>query len=246
MRAAALLTGALVLAGCALQQNAPLSGEQATRAARANTDIASHHLRNGALEPALDRVERALQQDPGLIDAHLVAAELQSRLDEPAAAVRHFQSALALDAQHGPTLNNYAAFLCTNGERRRALDLWDMAAAQPLYSGRVSALGNAARCLDSAGRVAAAAAYWQRALALQPDHAPALRGMAESRLAQQQPATAWTWFSRYTAEAAETPALLWLGVRIARAAGHAGHRDRLTRRLRAQFPASEQAARLME
>lgn len=246
MRAWLTALALVLLAGCAVQQEAPLSSEQSSRAARANTDIATHHLRNDALGPALENIQRALRQDPELIDAHLVAAALQSRLDQPEVAESHFRRALALDADNGPTLNNYAAFLCSQGRVRRALDLWDVAAADPLYSGRVMALGNAARCLAGSGRNDEASAYWRRALTLQSDHPPALRGMAEWSLAQDRVDAAQRWFSRYTAVAEETPSLLWLGVRIARAAGHAERYGQLARRLREGYPASEQAARLTE
>ena len=246
MRVWLTVLGALLLGGCAIQQATPLSSEEATRAARANTDIATHHLRNDALEPALEKIERALHQDPELIDAHLVAAELQERLNESAVAETHFQRALSLDSDNGPALNNYAAFLCGRGQLRRALDLWDMAAANPLYRGRIMALSNAARCLAVSDQRRRAASYWRRALALQSDYPPALRGMAEWSLAHDRINAAQHWFSRYTAAAEESPSMLWLGVRIARAADHAERHGQLARRLRERYPASEQAARLTE
>ncbi len=246
MRVWSVVLAAVLLAGCAVRQDAPLSDDDSVRAARANTDIATHHLRNGALGLALEKIERALGQDPALIDAHLVAAEVRARLDEPAAAESHFRQALSLDRENGPALNNYAAFLCGSGRVRRALDLWDMAAANPLYPRRVMALSNAARCLSDAGEGTEAASYWRHALSLQPDHPPALRGMTEWSLAQDRVDAAQQWFSRYTAMAEETPSLLWLGVRVARAADDADRHGQLARRLRERYPASEQAARLTE
>lgn len=246
MRARVMILAAVLMAGCAVRQDAPLSDEDSARAARANTDIATHHLRNGALGPALEKIERALDQNPELIDAHLVAAEVRARLDEPAAAESHFDKALSLDGDNGPALNNYAAFLCGRGHVRRALDLWDMAAANPLYSRRVMALSNAALCLSDAGRGVEAASYWRRALSLRPEYPPALRGMTEWSLAQDRVDAAQHWFSRYTAVAEETPSLLWLGVRVARAADDADRHGQFARRLRERYPASEQAARLTE
>ncbi len=246
MRVWSMVLAAILMAGCAVRQDAPLSNEDSLQAARANTDIATYHLRNGALGLALEKIDRALDQDPELIDGHLVAAEVRARLDEPAAAESHFQTALSLDEDNGPALNNYAAFLCSRGRVRRALDLWDMAAANPLYPRRVMALSNAARCLSDAGQRGEAGAYWRRALSLQPDYPPALRGMTEWSLSQDSADAAQQWFSRYTAVAEETPSLLWLGVRVARAADDADRHGQLARRLRERYPASEQAARLTE
>ena len=91
-----------------------------------------------------------------------------------------------------------------------------------------------------------AAGYWRRALRIDGGFAPALRGMSEYQLETGQVDAAARWFSRYTAAGKESPSMLWLGVRIARAANDADRLSRLTRRLRERFPASEQAARLME
>ena len=239
----------LAVVGCTTRSSGPATPEQAALAAGANTDIASYHLRNGALEPALGKIRQALEQDPDSVDAHLVAAELWARLDDPDRAERHYRQALSVDERTGAALNNYAAFLCRQDRVPAALEHWDEAASDRLYDRRAMALSNAARCLTDrtppSGDITAER-YWRRALTLSPDYTPALGGMVEWSLAEGRVDAADEWYSRYTAAAEETASGLWLGIRVARAGDNAERQGRLITRLRDRFPASEQAARLTE
>ncbi len=236
----------LLLSGCAMQSHGPLGADERQRAAKANAEIAAHHLRNGSLPAALEKVERALSQAPDLAEAHLVAAELHDRLNQPERAEHHYQTALEIDSDSGAALNNYAGFLCRQSSTDRALDLYRLAARDPLYAGRWMALSNAGRCLADAGRWAAAERYWREVLAEHPDYAPALLGMTEAKLRDNKIDAANQWFSRYTAVSRRTPAMLWLGVRVARAADDGEREARWAQQLRAQYPASKQAAQLTE
>lgn len=239
----------LAVVGCTTQPSGPATPEQAALAASANTQIATHHLRNGALEPALGKIRQALEQDPQSIDARLVAAELWTRLDDPERAERHYRQALSVGERTGAALNNYAAFLCRQDRLPAALEHWDEAASNPLYDNRAMALSNAARCVTNHKPPSAdglAEHYWRSALTLRPDYRPALGGMAEWNLANDQVDAADEWYSRYTAMTEETASTLWLGIRIARAGDNAERQGRLIARLREQFPESEQAARLIE
>ncbi|RZU98894.1 type IV pilus biogenesis/stability protein PilW [Spiribacter vilamensis] len=239
----------LAVVGCTTRSSGPATPEQAALAAAANTDIASYHLRNGALESALAKIRQALQQNPESVDAHLVAAELWSRLDDPDRAEGHYRQALSVDERTGAALNNYAAFLCRQDRVSAALEHWDEAASDPLYNRRAMALSNAARCITDRNPPSAdvtAEQYWRRALSLVPDYPLALGGMVEWSLAEGRVDAADEWYSRYTAAAEESAWGLWLGIRVARAGDHAERQGRLIERLRERFPASEQAARLTE
>lgn len=234
------------LLGCAAPAPVALTDQQAAQAARANTDLAIHYLQQNAVPLASTKIERALAQDPALLDAHLVAAEVSVRLDESQRAEQHYRKALAIDANNGPALNNYAAYLCQQNRPARALDLWEMAAANPRYARAAMALTNAGDCLEQAGRSDQAGLYWRRALDRQPTFAPALRALTTHRLSQGQLDSANAYFSRYTAASDETPALLWLGARIAKAQNNADHYARYVQRLRQAFPLSNQALQLSE
>jgi type IV pilus assembly protein PilF len=239
----------LSLVACTTRQTGPLNREQAAVAAGANTEIASYHLRRGNLSAARSRIQRALEQDPRSVEAHLVSAELWTRLADATRAERHYRKALSFDRRPAAALNNYATFLCRQDRLDTAIDRWEEAAADRLYAHRAMALSNAAQCLNDRGnpvQAGQAADYWRKALTLQPGYPPALRGLAEWSLARGHTRAAGDWYSRYTERVEDSASGLWLGIRIARAANHAERQGRLTARLRELFPASRQAARLTE
>ena len=229
----------LFLTACAVQADRPLSAEESQRAARANTDLAIYHLQELDLARAKDRALRALQQDPQYVTAHLVTAEIQVELDNPEAAEQHFREALRLEPDNGAALNNYAGFLCRQGRVMQAVDLYELAIANPLYAQRNVARVNAGRCLADVDQPAQAARYWQAALEHDPASAPALRGMSEIFLARGDTDRARVFYSRYTAESVETPSMLWLGVRIATAEGDRAGAEELKSRLRQRYPEFE-------
>ncbi len=237
---------AILLIGCATQSAGPMTAEQATQAARANTEIAIHHLRNDNLQLSVRKVERALEQDPNLIQAHLVAASVQSRLGITETAEAHYRQALAIDREHGPTLNNYANFLCQNNRLARAIDLWEMAAGNPLYTGQAMALSNAGQCLHQAGQYDRARAYWRRSLNESADYSPALLALAKDSLRRDALNAASNYYSRYTGVATASAHGLWLGAQIARAQGDEARYAERIERLQNAFPASKQAAQLNE
>jgi|GEM_PF-941486 len=249
MRSLASVLLMLSVVACTTQQTGPATREQASLAAGANTGIAAYHLGNDALDRALAKIREALEQDDQRVNTHLVAAEIRDRLADPARAEHHYQRAIALSGGGGAALNNYAGFLCRAGQPNAAVEHWQRAAEQRRYDGRAMALSNAAQCLSrSTSAVAAPRAdrFWRRALRIQPDYPPALRGLAQWSLARDQLDAANAWYSRYTAVVQEHPAGLWLGIRIARAGDQAARQSELTARLRTRFPASEYAARLTE
>lgn len=246
MRSLALGLALAGLLGCSVPAPAPLNDQQAGQAARANTDLAIHYLRNDALQPASAKIDRALAQDPQLLDAHLVAAEVSTRLSRPDRAERHYRTALAIDGNNGAALNNYAAFLCQQGRPARALDLWEMAAANPLYARQAMVLTNAGDCLAQAERGDQARHYWRRALNHEPTFTPALAAMTAHSLSRGRLDSANAYFSRYTASAEQSPDLLWLGARIAKADQDAERYAYFVQRLRQAFPLSEQAVQLSE
>ena len=239
MRALSGLFVACLLAGCAVQADRPLTVAEAQRAAQANADIAIHYLRQGQLAEARERAARALRQDADYVPAHLVAAEIEARLDQPQAAERHYRAALDIAPRSGPALNNYAGFLCGRGALRRALDLYELAGSNRLYERRGLALANAGQCLADAGRHAEAMSYWRRALAAAPSQRLALRGLIDGHLRRGETDAAWALFSRYTADSRETPWALRLAARIARRAGDIERAEALTQRLRQRYPAAD-------
>lgn len=218
-----------------------LSSEEALKAAEINTQIAIHHLENDDLALSKQKVEKALQQNPRSVNAHLVAAEVEARLNNDAAERWHYQQALAEAPDHAPALNNYAAYLCRESDVDEAIVLFDRVIADRLYPQPALVLSNAGRCLFDAERWIQARQYWRRAIAEQPNYASALFGLAEVELVLGEVNAAQSYFSRYTAVEDESPQHLLLGYRIAKAGGDVQGSARYRSRLESDFPDFEQA-----
>ncbi|MBS3786452.1 MAG: hypothetical protein KGY57_06560, partial [Gammaproteobacteria bacterium] len=106
----------LLMAGCSLPSSPALDTEDALKAAEINTQIALHHLANDDLAKARQKVDKALQQNPRSVNAHLVAAEVEARLDNASAERWHYEKALRQQPDHSSVLNNYAGYLCRESQ----------------------------------------------------------------------------------------------------------------------------------
>lgn len=246
-RRAAALALALLLGGCATVSEPQVTPEQAARASEANTQLAVRYLQQGELQQALRKALKAIEQDADSSPAHMVAGEIYSRLDERDQARRYFRRAIRLEEDNASALNNYGRFLCDEGERERALELFERAAENPLYDRPEVPLTNAGRCALRGGDEARAEAYFRRALQRNPRFPTALLNLAELRVEDEDYLSARAFYDRYLdVVGTQGPASLWVGIRLADAAGN---RDRLASYsllLRQRYPESEEAARLLE
>lgn len=231
----------LFIAGCSLSSVETLSPDRATQAAEINAQIAIYHLANGDVALAREKIEKALQQDSGSLNAHLVAAEIEARLDDVEAEIWHYEQALALEPNHPSALNNYAGFLCRQSQVAEATRIYEKIIADGHYAQRALALTNAGRCLFDAQQWDDAKRYWQRAIAAQTDYPPALFGLAEVELALGDFDAARSHFSRYTALEGESPRQLLLGYRIEKSSGNAQGSAQYRARLEDGFPRSKQS-----
>ncbi len=71
--------------------------------------LAQGKVSEGRDEEATALLERALAEDPALIDGHQLLGEVALRQENPEAAMRHYQRALELDSGHRPSLFGLAS-----------------------------------------------------------------------------------------------------------------------------------------
>jgi len=245
MRTGFLLLGlSLALAGCATVPSAEQTAEQ--KAARANTRLGAAYLRQGQYEQALDRLTKAVRQDPGYAEGHSVLAVLYERLGQHADAARHYRRSVELAPQESSLLNNYGQFLCERGRLDEAEQYLRRAADNLLYRTPEVPLTNAGICMLRAGREQAAEDYLLQALRANPSFARALLPMAELRYRAGEPLSARGFYQRYLAVAPQTPESLWLGIQIERALGDLDAAGSYSLLLKGRFPDSPQAQKLIE
>ncbi|HEX5514951.1 MAG TPA: type IV pilus biogenesis/stability protein PilW [Gammaproteobacteria bacterium] len=239
-----LLAVMLLLAGCTTTQSG--TPTESEKAARINTQLGIAYLRQDNLDQALDRLTKAVQQDPGYAEAHAVLAVLHHRLGQHDDAGRHYRRSVALAPDDSALRNNYGQFLCERGSIDEAERHLKRAAANPLYRTPEIPLSNAGVCLLRAGREEVAESYFLEALRHNPSFARALYAMAELRQRAGESLSARGFYQRYLAVAPQTAESLWLGIQIERVLGDNDAVGSYGMLLKGKFPDSEETRRLIE
>lgn len=241
-----LAMGLLLLAACSSgpvekDRVGPRAEPDLLEAAKINTDLGLNYARSGEYDLALDKLQRAIEQNPNYALAHNGIAYVYARRNDPARADEHYKRALRLNPGDPATRNNYAVFLC--GEKRvaEAEKLFLQAAATPRYESPENAYVNAGVCARRSGDLVKADAYFRKALELKPQNAEALRQMASLCVERKDYLRARAFLQRYEKVGPATSATLWLGVQTESGLGDEQAAARYTERLQKEFPESEES-----
>ena len=245
--AAAALAVVAALSGCVTTSGFDRKElEKPKEAAQYNLQLGISYLRQGRLDLARDKLERALEQDPQSAEVHAAAALMyeQARLYERAEG--HYRTAVRLDPGDSAVLNSYGVFLCFRGRHDEAESHFLKAAQNPFYRTPEVAYTNAGVCARRAPQPDKAEAYFRQALEANPRFVDALLQMADLSFQQEDFLQARAFLQRYAESATHTAEALWLGVRTERAMGDAEAAESYARRLRTEYPESAQTRLLLE
>ena len=129
-----------LLAACASSGNNGSSDEQA---AIANMNLGAGYLQQGRYDLAIDRLQRAIVQNPRLVEAHTMLALSYDQIGSLADAETHYQRATQLDSSNAAAANAYAVFLCRQNRWQEAKPFFRRAVENPTYATPDVALTNA-------------------------------------------------------------------------------------------------------
>ncbi len=239
-----LLPGLLVLAllaGCSAAQE---EQAQLKTASEYNTELGLAYLRQGRDQAAMDKLKKAIEQDPKNANAHHYLAVLYQKLGEEKKADREYWSALQYAPEDPNLLNNYGAFLCGRGQYDKAIALFRKVLKDPLYPAKAAVYENIGLCAQAKGDIETAEQYLLKTLRANPRAAKSLLALGQIRFDQGDLAAAQQYLYDYLAIARHNAESLWLGVLLA---AKAGNRDRVASYallLKAKFPDSPQAEKL--
>jgi type IV pilus assembly protein PilF len=243
MRSVLVACTALALVACASSRRDP---QKAKDAATYNTQLGIAYLREGEIPLAKEKLDRALKENPNNPGVHSARAMLYDRLGDARKADSEFQTALSL-APHDPeVLNNYAVYLCRIGRADEGVRRFEEAAHNALYRTPEAAYTNAGVCLRSAKRDEEAARNFKQALVIRPNFSEAAYQLSDLEFHGGKLTDARAQIDTYIGAFQATPDLLLLAVRITRAQGDRPAAERYARKLRLDFPGSEQARALAD
>jgi type IV pilus assembly protein PilF len=221
----------------------PASNQEA---AIANMNLGSGYVLQGRADLAVEPLERALELNPRLADAHNALAIAYDQLDRAPEAEPHYRRATALAPDNAFVANSYAVFLCRQGRWEDAEDYFRRAADNPQYETPEAALANAGRCARSSGDTAKAEAYFREALARNPAFPDALSSMADLEYRGRNYLQARAFLQRYLDVEPPSATSLWLCFNIEQELNNPAAAERCATQLRERFPQSPELAQLQE
>ena len=237
---AAALCGAAACTTTVVQP-APGTEPDMKEAARLNTQLGIDYMRKGEFDVALDKLKRAIDEDPDLAMAHSTIALVYQRKGDADLAEEHYRRALRLNDGDAGTMNNFGVFLCSQGKVSDAEEMFLRAAKNKDNPLPADAWANAGVCVKNDKKHAdRAEGYFREALQLDPKHANALFQMAQVCYDKKDYLRARAFLQRYEAAAAATPETLWLGAQTERRLGDTMAARSYERRLATDFPDSQQ------
>ena len=246
----AVITLACLTTGCVTETTGRQMPEASdAEAAQINLQLGVGYLREGNLESAQVKLEKAVDQDPKLITAHTALALVYERLGDIEGAEREYRRAVDLDPRDPDALNYMASFLFRQpGRHTEAQNYYERALAVPLseqYANKAMIYTNAGVCAKRTD-LAQAEVYLRTALANDPRYAEALLQMADVTYERGNYLQSRAFLERYIAAARDSPAVLWLGVRVENALGDVNAAADYAARLKSEFPESVETRLLLE
>lgn len=213
-------------------------------AAVANLNLGAAYLRQGRLTLALERLDRALDHNPRLAEAHSTIAMVYDRLGDVDEARDHHRRAIRLAPDDPATANSFGVFLCRHERWSDAEPLFLRAAGNPRYHTPEVALTNAGICARNAGEGAKAERYLRDALARNPVYADGLFNLAALAFANKELDDARRFLGRHSESAPDSAQAAWLCFQVETGLGNRGNARRCASMLHEQFPESPELAQL--
>ena len=240
------LLAASLLSGCVGGANTQFQGDQVSikQASEDNVALGLQYLQQGNRDVAMQKIQKAIQQDPDNANAYAAEALLYSATNDPDRAESAYDTAMRKAPDDPQILNNYAVFLCEHGKAKQSLPYFIKAATNPNYSTPDAAYTNAGLCASGIPDMAAAEQYFRKALQINQSIPEALFQMAQLTYNQKQYLEARAFIERFNQVAPPRPDVLLLGVRTERALGNQQGATDYAKQLIKLFPASPQVQQL--
>ena len=216
------------------------------QASALNIQLALGYIERDQLGIAQEKLNKAIEQDPGNVDAYTTMAYLKRKVKEYEAAEEYYLEALSIKSNDPNIYNSYGGLLCQMGRYDDALEEIKKAYDNPFYETPYLAYANAGTCLLEKGEYKEAEKMLRRSLRDQPNYANALLSMAEIGVKTKKYLMARAYIQRYHAIARPTAESLWLQVQSEKALGAKEHYLKYAKQLLNDFPDSDEAGMLEE
>ena len=231
----------LLLGACGLVPNFSRETMSNAEKAKLYMQMGIRYLDLNILDVAKEKLTMAVRLDSGNAEIRGALAMFYERIKDYPAAVDSYEAAVSRAPDNFNIKANYGHFLCERGEYPKALAMLQDALDQPMNNRQWFALSNLGNCYVLQNDMPHAEEYCRKALALQPEFAPALQEMQKISYQNRQYLSARGFLERYLAVAAQSPETLWYALQTERALGDSAAADSYSEQLLTLFPASKEA-----
>ena len=216
------------------------------KASSVNTELGIHYMRKDNNVYAMDKLTKALKQNPENPDAHNAMALLYVRLGGTKDAEEHFRKAIKLEPDNSSFHVSYGAFLCNSNQLSAAENHFMEALKNPLYTKYEIAYTNAGNCAMRGGDREKAEDYFRSALKVNPKFPPALYHMARLYVMSKNYMSGRAYLQRYSEVARPSAQTLWLGIQVEKELGDKNAVSSMAMLLKDRYPDSDEVKKLHE
>lgn len=234
----------IMIAGCQSTSTTTRPTQQAApnpKAAAINAAAGAEYIRLGEYKFALEKLEKALSQDPNLVEGHNIIAVLYQRLGKMDKAEYHFKKAIAYYPDYSEAHNNYGVLLCAQGRYLDSEQQFLSAISDPLYPNPAKAYENAGLCVGKIPDTTLAEKYFRSALQINPRLRKSLFKMADLSYQNIDYVKAKSYIERYRKVSNWTAQTLLLAIKIEHKLGDKDKVASYILLLKGRFPDSDEA-----
>lgn len=236
----------LIVGGCAGFGGGPGSESAEASPAALNLKLGIGYMQQGNFNVALEKLNKALEYNERLPEAHNALGVLYEETGEIPLAEQHYKRAIELDPNYTLAKLNYGRFLCAHSNPEEGENQLLTIAADPNLKSVEAAYTGAGFCARLSNHLERAEAHLRKALEQNPNGSGALYEMARLSHAQGKDLQARAFLQRYHSQVGYSPASLFLGIEIEDALGDGELRREYARLLLTRFAESEEARRLSD
>ena len=235
-----------LMAGCVTSTTtSTVTFEESDDAALQNYQLGARYYHNGSYEIAKERLERALEFDPKMADAHYTLALTHEQLGNPRLAREHYAKAVRVEPNNYDARNAYAVFLCRQQRINDAVKQFDKALKISDNDARFITYTNAGACMTQKPDYEKAEGYFRKALQEKPTHAEALIQLAALKFKTEECLQSRAFLQRFLASNKTSPGVLYLGVRVEECLEDDRAETDYINRLLREFPNSPEARQVL-
>jgi type IV pilus assembly protein PilF len=210
--------------------------------ARIRMELAIGYFEQGQTNVALDELKQVIAADPNFPDAYNLRGLIYMRLNDMRQAEDSFRRAIALNPRDANSHHNFGWMLCQQGRFPESYREFEMAMANPLYTGRAKTLMALGVCQVRGGQRAEAEKSLARAYELDAGNPVTGYNLASLLFQRGDFERAQFYIRRLNNSDLANAESLWLGVKVERRMNDRVAMDQLADQLKKRFPQSREAA----